>query len=216
VGVTHPGFIQQPVMNPLIRKYSNPNFEPYADNFKNPFQLRKNTFTYRTNTPNVSNTTSTVGSNVGSPMSKPHTKKRSNNNVINLKSSEDNTEILKINIYCNEKLLTMSLKRFDDLYVTTKNFFESNCIPDRLIKPIVYRICEAMRGLFETYNKAMKPFDSDYLFSLRKLSEKYINNNEEVKKDRIETEELDISCLSAMSLDESAGDLSFFKLNKSF
>jgi hypothetical protein len=170
--------------------------------------LKRGTLTYTPNTPNI-----------GSP-AKKHTfeervKKRSNTNISTFKNTEENTEILRLNIHINDKELIMSLKRFDDLYVTTRNFLDSHHIPEKLIKPIVFKICEAMKNLFVTFNKSLKKFDRDYLFSLRKLSETYIHDKT-IKKDLTELVETDISSFSAMSLGDSESDLSFFKLNKSF
>jgi hypothetical protein len=101
------------------------------------------------------------------------------------------------------------IKRYDDIYKSTKGFFEEFDLPEKLIKPVIFKICEAMRNIYKVYNINLKKIDRDYLFSLRIL---YGKLNQEAQE---ETDELNLSNFSEMSLDESE-DLPFFKLNKSF
>jgi hypothetical protein len=147
---------------------------------------------------------------------KPNTK----TNKFNIKGNEENSEVLLINITPRPGVtLQLPLKRYDDILSITRSFFDENNIPERLLRPIVFKICEAMRNIFTTVNMKLKQIDRDYLFSLHVLYGKL--KQEEAQEDTLsvieksfESGDLDISGFSAMSADEE--DLPFFKLNKSY
>jgi hypothetical protein len=132
--------------------------------------------------------------------------------------NDDNSDILKINIeHSPGVILQLPLKRYDDILNITKNFFLENDLPELLLKPVVYKICEAMRSIYTMFNIKLKKIDRDYLFSLRliyiRLKQEEVQEDSVIKNNFEEDEELNISSISAIS---DTDDLPFFKLNKSY
>jgi uncharacterized protein YifE (UPF0438 family) len=224
----------------VSRKHSNPNFEQlHREALRNAF--KKNSYSFNANnngncynsfnissqTESISPTKSNYSEDKATAYRRHLNSKKANLANLNKHKAHDtsvNSEILKVTINYDHKELTLSLSRFDDIYLSTKSFFEINKLPDRFIKPIIYKICENMNKIFTTYNQNLTDLDMDYLTSLKTISENF-NLNNKPKKD-LSTNDIkynsdedvcdNISSLSAMSWEGEGDDLSFFKLNKSF
>jgi hypothetical protein len=124
---------------------------------------------------------------------------------------EENSEILQINVKYNCKSYIMSLKRYDDLFLQTKTFFDQNGLPDNLIKPVLMKICESMNHIFMVYNTELSKFNKDYLNSLEKLWNH--KTHETVEEGE---EEANSSILSSFSEMEYSEETLPENLNKSF
>ncbi len=146
------------------------------------------------------------------PKRKPFEVKRNMaNNKFNT-GLEENTEILEINVKYNCKSYIMSLKRYDDLFLQTKTFFDSNNLPDKLIKPVLMKICESLNHIYMVYNIELSKFNSEYLSSLEKLWE---NKTFDIKE-KMEEVNSDCSMISSISEIEYIEETLSERLNKSF
>jgi hypothetical protein len=128
---------------------------------------------------------------------------------------EENTEILQINVKYKYKSFIMSLRRHDDLFLQTKSFFDSNSLPEKLIKPVLMKICESLNHIFMVYNSEMSVFNSEYLNSLDVLCrDKKFEFEEKEGEEKVDT--LDSSILSSISEIQYSEETFPEKLNKSF
>jgi hypothetical protein len=180
--------------------------------------------------------------NLNNNCSKPPFKKANTTgfNKFNITNKGDNlivnnTEVLRINIKnAKGEILQLPLKRFDEIKSVAKSFFMDNDLPERLLNPVIYKICEAMKSIYQTYNIKLNKLDRDYLFSLRllymkmkheeaqeanifsKTVKKEFNINESTSEESNGEDLLNLSSFSSMSFEQSEEELPFFNLNKSY
>lgn len=116
----------------------------------------------------------------------------------------------------------MPLRRYDDVMFVTRTFFESHKLPENLLKPVVYKIYEALSSVYKIYNSQVNKTSEEYLNSLSVLYNDSLDSPKE-RKNKEEDDHLDnitsISTITYSEEDEEEIDeslLPFFKLNKSF
>ena len=102
------------------------------------------------------------------------------------------------------KSYLMSIRRYDDIFFITKNFFEINKIPYILIKPVIEKIFNSLNNIYSLLNKRICHKEIEHL---KKIESECIN---------IENSSMNISSISNISLYENEIDCPVFKLNKSF
>ncbi len=165
----------------------------YNQNFINKFPVQFHPIGINNNQPNIN-----LNNESKNAFRKTFTQQK------NKKVDEENTEILIINLNYMNKSYLMSLRRYDDIFLKTKNFFEINKIPNKLIKPVIERIFKSLNNIFMLYNK--------------KINSKEIEELKKVERECIyeENTSLNVSSISNISLYDNEIDCPVFKLNKSF
>lgn len=80
----------------------------------------------------------------------------------------ENTVILKINVKLStNKVITLSLKKYDNIYITLKKFLKENKIENNdLIRPLAYKIFCALFNISSLYNFQINKVNKAYLISL--------------------------------------------------
>lgn len=104
------------------------------------------------------------------------TKKNKNKNNFNKFNSpkenttNENTVILTLKIkVAKNDYRTFNLKKYDDLFISLKKFFDLNQIKQELVKPIITKIFSALNKIFWLLNNKIGIYDQEYLNSLYKL-----------------------------------------------
>ena len=91
-------------------------------------------------------------------------------------SNYDNHEILVVNIKLNNENKTIKINKYDDYYLTAKDFCESNNLSENLIKPISLKLNSAVASINQVFNSKLTNYDKEYLNSLNTLWKDQKNN----------------------------------------
>lgn len=103
------------------------------------------------------------------------TKKNKNKNFNKFNNPKENTTnentvilTLKIKVAKNDYRI-FNLKKYDDLFISLKKFFDLNQIKQELVKPIITKIFSALNKIFWLLNNKIGIYDQEYLNTLYKL-----------------------------------------------
>ncbi|MCQ2818663.1 MAG: hypothetical protein MJ252_15460 [archaeon] len=99
----------------------------------------------------------------------------------------DNTEIFRIKLKLNPyEYLTFSVGRFDNIYISFRDFCILHKIPLYLYKPLLRHIIIAMNKVFTVFNRELSQKDKITMDRIRsKYYQKNNHNSEELMKKNI-------------------------------
>jgi hypothetical protein len=130
------------------------------------------------------------------------------------KKNNENYEILTVTIkVAEDSYKTINLHKFDDYYITAKDFCEKNHLPSGLIKPLAVKLSLAISSINQVFNMKLSNEDVVYLNRIQnfwKISSK--GDNEDVDDEYERKSHLsDYTCDSS---DSDEDDINAFIPNK--
>ena len=92
-----------------------------------------------------------------------------NNSLINSKIFE-NTIILCVKFkVSSNKVISFSLRRFDNLFISMKSFCEYNDINKKLTKILIIKVLEALNNIYMINNYLLSGREINYLMNIKNL-----------------------------------------------
>lgn len=128
-------------------------------------------------------------------------------------TDEGNTYILVIKLLVRNTQLKFKIGRYDDVFLSVRNFCEQNYIEEELVRPIVMSIMKSLNRISSVYSGKVEKSSGHYLLDIKDIWERTDFSDDISLEKEDAMLEHNITSISEFSPEENSD---FYKMNNSF